>query len=1182
MLAKSLTLRGVRKTANQSLPRLSIHTTLLGTPAQPVTLRLEGVHFSGSVGLGDATVSFSESTLDNATFRQEEVRREASHQVAYSLESVVLRNTTFTVGSAGDEPGQNVYSTSFSLVNSDVVDTVVDLRAVRADVRLQRVRFTSTTTGDVKETPRGRLTMHIGHRANASDLYTPTVTTTKTKTSAASGGIRQKRSISSPPALSVTNSITIVETTFRGLAEFGGQDSQQAAVSLTASDSFSFVVKRSNFTDNRRALRLEALPGMKEGSLYVTQCGFHGNTARGPGGAVHVEQGAGRLSIRVEKSVFTDNLALSLPASQNLSQTRISKITGSGGALAFSLQALQEDSTMRASADIRDCTFTNNTAENYGGSLYFTSGVVASLYGNTFSNVNINTTRPRIGDILESRGNMLLRNNTFRVATSTNEVPILSYRAERDGQFLQSEGLDFICPKGYQASTVYNAIRTTGRKSPIETLLMYCQSCSEGLYSLAGSHVLLNQANGLDVQPLSTSRCDQCPYGASCRTDVHAKANFWGEVHEGHVYMYLCPADYCCQEPVCMQYDECAPYREGLLCGRCQAGYSESLFSPSCILNSNCSYATWFWAVIVLYGIAYVAFFVFQQEVEMVMANFSAWLSKHLGNLSEKCKRKSKHKDTLGKKEAGQIREKEGIGSKGEGQHSNNDKPVPDGAYLQIFMYYVQSADLLKISILYLGNREMPLESLGNTLKNIFSFNTFGINMNTCLFKDVTAVFKTWLNVGFVVYLFVVWAVFLGLGKLINLCARRASQTGQVQWVTPTPFGAKLTGALVLLALYTYQYFAENSFNLMHCVWVRGAGHSVLFVDGQVECYQDWQYGVLIFTCVYVLPFWVVLGLGPGLLRQRVVTIREFLLSLFLPLLACPFLLLMACRTANLRRAGRRVASRRATVTEGGTVDTVAGYIADPFRGDLPLSLCWEGVIALRRLLLVVVATLVPDVLVRHVLLVTVCYLSLATHLRLRPFVRPSSNTLEAVSLGLLLAVSIMNLLKAAYFGSGEVPAGSADQVFWVWDWVEAVLLGLLPLVVAGFVALAVLIRVGAYIVKRLRGHRPPEKGQGNGLPAGVTYISDSGDMFYGGPTGEKGLSQLDLVIPTRTYTEDSSVEHQMEPLGTSTPPCEARHMGLPLGPLGGDSARCRTRTDLTPEHSFFDPPLGGGRGLRT
>ena len=135
--------------------------------------------------------------------------------------------------------------------------------------------------------------------------------------------------------------------------------------------------------------------------------------------------------------------------------------------------------------------------------------------------------------------------------------------------------------------------------------MMYCQACQDSEYSLQHSEVLIDQTDGLTIDDITSAKCLTCPYGGSCSTDVHSKANFWGTAYGHEIYMYLCPDGYCCPNNTCKSYQACAPDREGRLCGRCKQGFSESLFDTSCIPDAKCSYASAFWAVIAVYGLLY-------------------------------------------------------------------------------------------------------------------------------------------------------------------------------------------------------------------------------------------------------------------------------------------------------------------------------------------------------------------------------------------------------------------------------------------------------------------------------------------------------------------------------------------------------------------------------------------------
>ena len=73
---------------------------------------------------------------------------------------------------------------------------------------------------------------------------------------------------------------------------------------------------------------------------------------------------------------------------------------------------------------------------------------------------------------------------------------------------------------------------------------------------------------------------------------------------------------------------------------------------------------------------------------------------------------------------------------------------------------------------------------------------------------------------------------------------------------------AKFAAAIVSLLLYTYQYFAENGFIMLKCINLESESKPALYLDAHVSCYESWQYAVIVFVCVYVIPFTIVISLG--------------------------------------------------------------------------------------------------------------------------------------------------------------------------------------------------------------------------------------------------------------------------------------------------------------------------------
>ena len=81
-------------------------------------------------------------------------------------------------------------------------------------------------------------------------------------------------------------------------------------------------------------------------------------------------------------------------------------------------------------------------------------------------------------------------------------------------------------------------------------------------------------------------------------------------------------------------------------------------------------------------------------------------------------------------------------------------------------------------------------------------------------------------------------------------------------------------------------------------------------------------------------------------------------------------------------------------------------------------------------------------------------------HIRVQPFKRISSNLIETASLLILLCIAVMNLVKAVYFDSGEIPHGNADLLLRFYDIVEQSFVTFFPLVVLVILLVLGVIRI--------------------------------------------------------------------------------------------------------------------------
>ena len=214
------------------------------------------------------------------------------------------------------------------------------------------------------------------------------------------------------------------------------------------------------------------------------------------------------------------------------------------------------------------------------------------------------------------------------------------------------------------------------------------------------------------------------------------------------------------------------------------------------------------------------------------------------------------------------------------------------------------------------------------------------------------------------------------------------------------------------------------------------------------------------------------------------------MISIFIPLFASPCLIYLFVKHRKPNREQRRRArTKNQKIVDGQHLDAsiscVVGIVFDPYRKDLFGGLCWEGVMAFRRLILVIASTLIPNVLIRHMCITLISLGSLLSHIRTHPFIKPSCNFLESCSLTILLMVSVINLLKASYFQAGNIPADIADKFFLGYDWIEAFLLGLIPVIVGVFVVFALLMTLVLFVRKKCQGPESKSKSRRPSKPTG-------------------------------------------------------------------------------------------------
>jgi hypothetical protein len=291
-------------------------------------------------------------------------------------------------------------------------------------------------------------------------------------------------------------------------------------------------------------------------------------------------------------------------------------------------------------------------------------------------------------------------------------------------------------------------------------------------------------------------------------------------------------------------------------------------------------------------------------------------------------------------------------------------------------------------------------------------------------------------------------------------------------------FSINLATGFVLALLFTYQKLATTSLTLLNCVTVDDG--LVLFIQGTINCYQTWQIAVAVYVATCIVPFCLVVLLGPGLLKDRHISLAELFVAFIIP---PPFLIRWIWIRARCRQRSAEATAaaasngHRASTTAAATAArsptavlplspeslAVIHILQGPFKdSSVPFfgPICGQGLLLGRRLILVLLFTFVNDTLIRMVCMMLLCFVILLHHVHVLPYKDSRGNAAGSASAASLLVVGAINLLRAGFEAAEYVPLGPNEKLMGALEQVENVLLLWLPAAVMGFVVASLLLKL--------------------------------------------------------------------------------------------------------------------------
>ena len=680
---------------------------------------------------------------------------------------------------------------------------------------------------------------------------------------------------------------------------------------------------------------------------------------------------------------------------------------GISGALSF----------LNGNVTIKNCAFKNNEGVALGGHVYMKTGF-GILNINNCSFLQKETSLidhshvSAVGCFLrsESAGPLKIQNSSFVADVNQEFDPI--FAATKSNTIKIDSSTSFKCPDGKQIK-LENIELVRGRETcwiSVAHLKFLCEECPDGFYNLnRGS------SSGLDIH--EETKCLKCPYGATCENgDIKAQENFWGcysSPLSTKLEFHPCPLEYCKPptRPNTHAFNGCHGSRTGVLCGQCAEGFSEDLYSTSCREREKC-HDHWFWIASLIYVIMLSLYLVFKPPIFPWLYRQCLW-----------------------------FRKKSNSSQRQAAPHEASDEEH-DAGYFKTIFYFYQVAEILMIKSPEAALHIVPFVT---PVIALFNFQVRTINGSIgCPFPGFNVVTKElFLCLKFLATLLSI-AIIYAIHRVISRFRH-----------IPKPSLTLYLAVVLETLLLGYETLADTSLKLMHCVPVGLEWR--LFIDGNIPCWQWWQYMQIVFISVFIIPLVLVLFWGSLMLSKDKLSAREFLTSCAFPL---PFLFIWLYRYVF-----KKPSLHEFKLFWGNTYDAeeIKKVLHDPFRppcGDDHGTLYWESVLTGRRFLLLTIRNFITDPLTRFICLDFACVVTLVHHLVSRPFRDRKANICEALSLMSLVAICTFNLAEVTLIAQGLEPTGPKENLFYALEWIEVALLGFLPAIACILVVLAALSQV--------------------------------------------------------------------------------------------------------------------------
>ncbi len=601
------------------------------------------------------------------------------------------------------------------------------------------------------------------------------------------------------------------------------------------------------------------------------------------------------------------------------------------------------------------------------------------------------------------------------------------------------------CPESHFHSKNIKSLQLSSHDLENDTTLaLQCMQCAEDYYRFGLPSLTFREISDLYNQ-YADGTCYKCPPGGLCDgRNVVALPNYWGFLYQDKLDFVFCQPGFCCEAGSCATYDGCSEGREGKACTSCIDGFQLGIEEDICIPSNNCV-ESWFYVTMFITGILYLGFLVLKVE----FFNIIQQMYINIRDLLKRRKNKNESQYSMTITSNGKINESQSVPNS-EIANSIFDERHKDGwvipfDHVEIFhilVFHLQDTRLFKITLPGMPSSSIQLDQYKDTVLSLFKFDSIAMSSgHACFQPGWTQLNKLLVKTSIIPVMILVLLFCILILKLTRL---RGEYKNRLMSSAYTVF--------LLVVLFSSQLLSSYSLNFVTCE--RFGSEDYLFIDTTVKCYQLWQFLVFCYIGLCILPFWLTLFLGPGLLATGKISIRAFLFGLLFP---APFVLYCVRLIWKERKKEISASCQDLTTT------VVLSEVWDSFT-PFPSSrfLCWGGIVEIRRLTLVFCACLIGSSITKLLCMITVVALASVIHATFRPYADPVANACANISLGAQVMVGVLNFGWATFQYSGSnFVYGDAMMIGQNLVTFESVLIQLFPIG-------AVLFCIGYFLVVNL------------------------------------------------------------------------------------------------------------------